>query len=70
MKCKVLEPLKFLSDCWNNKHLFKLSEESIKGNFSSLPIKCEFDSRMFLSVAKEKDGIFYHWMQLLGKYFF
>ena len=21
---------------------------------------------MFLSVAKEKDGIFYHWMQILG----
>ena len=36
------------------------------GGFSLLPVKFEFDGKIFFLIGCEKDGIFYHWLQIIG----
>ena len=35
-------------------------------NYSSIPIKFEVEANTFFVVAKEKDGVFYHWVHFFG----
>ena len=45
----------------------KISLENYNsGNFTLLPVKFQYEKNVFVCIGKAKDGVFYHWLQMIG----
>ena len=45
----------------------KISLDNFKsGNFTLMPVKFQYDKYVFVCIGKGKDGMFYHWLQMIG----
>ena len=45
----------------------KISLENYNsGNFTLLPVKFQYEKNVFVCIGKAKDGVFYHWLQIIG----